>query len=325
MRDLIPKRIVRGNLLDNPAVRAWRQLHPSAPEPEQIEVLKEHNKSAIYRLRGGGANGSNMIAKRCLAATGLIEKQVYDEILGFLPLPTLHCHGLVKADDPEFLWLFIEDAGTEPFLPANPEHRELLARWLAVVHSVGRHAPAARRLPEREPAHFLEHLRLSREQIHRTRDNPALTSEDGKLLEGVVRQGCSLEDQWDRIEHLCQGMPRTFVHCDLKPKNMRIGRTGRGLALLCFDWETAGWGLTGPDLAKCPDLEGYRAAARTIWAELDGPQFKLMFNVGILFRLLAKIHWETAWLEYQWLERPRLNLPPCCQRVDEVMDFLGLN
>jgi hypothetical protein len=47
--------------------------------------------------------------------------------------------------------------------------------------------------------------------------------------------------------------------------------------------------------------------------------------VGILFRLLAKIHWETAWLEYQWLERPRLNLPPCCQRVDEVMGFLGLN
>jgi hypothetical protein len=325
MPDLIPKRIVTANLTHNPALRAWREVYPGATEPHQIEVLKEKDKSAIYRLRGAGPGGASVIAKRCKTATALVEQRVYEEVLASLPMPSLRCYGSVKSDNEQFLWLFMQDAGIQPFVPANPEHRTLLARWLAAVHSAGRQASAARFLPQREPAHFLDHLRLGRARIDASRNNPALTNDDAKLLEGILRQGRSLEERWDLIEVLCQGMPRTFVHCDLKPKNMRVSSTDAGLALLCFDWEMAGWGLTGADLAKCPDLDQYREVVRTTWTELEGANFDLMVNLGVMFRMLAEIHWETAWLEHQWLERPRLNLRQCYRRVTEVMDILGMN
>jgi hypothetical protein len=52
------------------------------------------------------------------------------------------------------------------------------------------------------------------------------------------------------------------VHGDLAPWNLR--RTGRGLAL--FDWEAAGWGEPGSDLAyyrrSCAELAGWSVRAR---------------------------------------------------------------
>src|SRR5258707_5529303 len=145
-------------VLEHPAVRAWNQLRPGGPEPEAVETLHRRNKAAVYRLQGAGPEGSDVIAKRSFTASARIEHTVYQEILPRLPMPSLRCYGLIEDEDPEFNWLFMEDAGTESYLPALAEHRAMAARWLANLHTSAECLEAASCLPERGPAYYLEHL-----------------------------------------------------------------------------------------------------------------------------------------------------------------------
>jgi hypothetical protein len=162
-------------------------------------------------------------------------------------------------------------------------------------------------------------LRLARAGILENADNPALGSDDCVLLERIVAQCDFLEDRWPQIEEFCAGIPRTFVHCDLKEKNMRVRRLGQVSELLCFDWENAGWGLTGPDLTKCPDFKTYFFAARARWPELRERELERVFQAGVLFRVLAETHWETSHLQFQWLERARLTLRMCHERLTHAI------
>ena len=75
----MPINVIRVNLADHPAVRAWRRLGGGQAEPDSIEILKEvrdqrcdvdsfpsegtsgysvlelpHSRSAVYRLVGAG-------------------------------------------------------------------------------------------------------------------------------------------------------------------------------------------------------------------------------------------------------------------------------
>ena len=45
-------------------------------------------------------------------------------------------------------------------------------------------------------------------------------------------------------------MPRTFIHGDFAPKNMRVRAGPGGSTLLCFDWGSAGWGVPAADLVQ---------------------------------------------------------------------------
>jgi hypothetical protein len=279
----------------------------------------------ICRLQGVGPKGANVIAKKCRAATALTERTIYQEILPQLPLDALQCYGYLEDDNSEFHWLFLEDAGTNPYVPAVAEHRDLFCHWLAVLHGMGQKVPAASRLPQRGANHFLEHLRLGRDRIERNLGNAALTAADCALLERIVTQCDSVEAQWATVEDSCKWMPQTFVHCDLKRANMRVRATANGPALVCFDWETAGWGLIGADLVKCPDLLQYAAVARESWPELGESEIARIFKVGTLLRLLAETHWETSHLQFQWLERPRLSLQACHDKLATAMTELGIN
>jgi hypothetical protein len=325
MKDLVPREILTVDLLEHPAVRAWNELQLEPIEPTEIQTLKRKNKSAIYRLGGAGSNRSNVIAKRCRVSTAGTERIIYERVLVRLPLPALRCYGFLEDADPEFTWLFIEDAGTQPYRPELPEHRTLFAEWLAILHSASQELPAASLLPDRGPVHYLEHLRLGRAQIQGYEDNPALTPEDDDLLAEIVSQCDFLERNWKQIDRICKPMSKTLVHGDLKEKNLRVRKIGQGLALLCFDWETAGWGVTGPDLIKCSDLPHYHSVAKTKWPELTPDELETMFNIGVLFRTLAKMHWEGSHLEFQWLERPRFTLNQCREHLEESMRLLGLN
>ncbi len=48
-----------------------------------------------------------------------------------------------------------------------------------------------------------------------------------------------LEQRWTRLEQLCQGIPPTLVHLDLKEKNFRLRTPTHGTAPLASDWELA--------------------------------------------------------------------------------------
>jgi phosphotransferase family enzyme len=325
MKDLIPREILTANLLEHPATRAWNELQPDPVEPVEIQTLKQTNKSAIYRLACAGCGGSNVIAKRCHAGTAATERMIYDQVLGCLPLPALRCYGVLQDTNPEFTWLFVEDAGIQPYRPELPEHGTLLAEWLATLHAASGDLAAASLLPDRGPAHYRAHLQAGRDRILHCFDNPVLTADDRELLTTLVAQSNFLEAHWDTIERICKPTPRALVHGDLKEKNLRVRKTDGALALLCFDWETAGWGVLGPDLIKCAALPHYHSVAKTKWPDLKPDELETIFHIGILFRTLAKMHWESSHLEFQWLERPRCTLAQCRQRFTQSFRLLGLH
>src|SRR5213079_290622 len=94
------------NQKEHPAVQAWSRLHPGRVSPGTIETLKRNKKSAIYRLRGVGPKGSAVIAKRCLTATALTERILYQDILPCLPVPSLRYFGFLEDQEAQFCWLF---------------------------------------------------------------------------------------------------------------------------------------------------------------------------------------------------------------------------
>ena len=324
MRDLVPKEVLTSGLYDHPAVRAWNEMTGESGEPEQIQTLKR-SKSAVYRLVGLGPTAGGVIAKRCRAATAENEFAIYREVLPQLPLESLECYGMLEDQQAEYRWIFIEDAGTQPYQRDRQEHRILFAHWLAVLHTASVRIQAAASLPARGPEHFLEHLRLGRARIQCNLNNPALVPDDFAWLAALLAQLDFLESRWNQVEEFCQGMPRTFVHCDTKKKNLRVRQSTTGLSLMAFDWEKAGWGVSGPDVMQCPDLHQYLCVATRTWPAMNSSELERIFNVGVVFRLLAEIHWETSHLKYQWMERPRLSLPLRRQLLAEAIAAIGIN
>src|SRR5207253_9971170 len=81
-----------GDCAWHPAVAAWRELAPDAPDPESIEVLRRGQKSATYRLVGAGPGGAPIIAQHARGAKASIERAVYEPILAHPPVTPPRCH-----------------------------------------------------------------------------------------------------------------------------------------------------------------------------------------------------------------------------------------
>src|SRR5436190_11067318 len=242
--------MIPGNLSEHPAVCAWRKLQPACVDPGSIDVLKRNKKSAIYRLHGIGPGASAVIAKRCVTTTALTERLIYQDVLPALALPGLRYYGCIEDCSTEFHWLFLEDAGSSPYLPVLPAHRRAGARWLAHMHTSAAESPVAAVLPDRGPGFYLEQLRLARKKILDSCSNPALQARDLAVLQELTAQCDFLESRWDQVQRICQNAPQTLVHGDLKAKNIRIQDTPKGIAVLAFDWELAGWGIPATDLLR---------------------------------------------------------------------------
>lgn len=302
--------IVQVDPLEHPAVKAWIKLQPGRVGPEGIETLKKEKKSGVYRLEGVGPEGSAVIAKRCRQVTAMIERAIYEEILPRLPLTTLRYYGFVEEPGGKSCWLFLEDAGKEAYSPRIEEHRALVARWLGRMHTSAACVAAAARLPDRGPDHYLEHLRLARDTIRRKLAISALGADDLMVLESVASQCDVLESRWSQVERFCEGMPRTLVHGDFVPKNVRVRTDQSGVALLPLDWETAGWGVPAADLVRV-DLVAYRSTVRQSWPRLDIRDIRQMANFGRIFRWLAAVSWASESLEYERIERPMRSMRIC--------------
>jgi aminoglycoside phosphotransferase (APT) family kinase protein len=301
-------------LFAHPAVVAWRRLWPELI-PESVEELRERPTSAIYALAGLGPHGSAVIAKRSRVPKAMIERTIYEEVLPYLPVSVPRFYGMTASGD-GFGWLFTEDAGREPFSPASATQRTLAAQWLGRLHSAAARLDAAARLPDRGPAHYLDHLRHGRETIVRNLDNPALSGEDRRLLKAVSAQCDALERAWGGIERFCAGVPRTLVHGDFRSKNVRLRVIGADTTLLAFDWEMAGWGVPAPDLAASRtvtpvehvDLATYASIAHDYWPRLDAAALEELVVVGAMFRRLAAIGWESLSLSYESPQKAVANM-----------------
>jgi len=314
--------ILRTDLLEHPAVKAWSTLQPERVEPEGIGILKERSlrKSAVYRLDGVGSTSAAVIAKRCGQADAMIERTIYERVLPHLPITAPHYYGCVEGPDGEYCWLFLEDAGGEEFSSLIEEHRTLAAWWLGLMHTSAAQVATADLLPDRGPGHYLEHLQSGRNKIVQSLANPALKADDLVVLENIVSQCEILEACWSQVEGFCEGLPRTLIHGDFTGKNLRV-RTGRaGIAFLPFDWEMAGWGVPAVDLAQSarfgrgdflatrggfsanPDVATYYSVVREHWPSLDLQTIQQLANCGKMFRSLAAIDWEARGLSYERVE-----------------------
>ncbi len=309
MPDQVTTEIAQSNLLQHPAVKAWRRLQPGRSEPLRMQVLQEQEKSAVYRLEGVGLAGAAVIAKRCLKATGLIERTIYEQVMPDLPVTSLHYYGFGDEDD-NSCWLFLEDVGKDRFSPLVEEQRTLAARWLGIVHTSAAHLTAASGLPDGGPGRYLSHLHSARHAILHHRTNPVLRAADIAGLESICRQFDFLERRWNQVERWCEGMPSTLVHGDFRPKNVFVRADPTGTGFFPVDWETAGWGVPAADLAPMRglppvhqvDIVAYWLTVRESWPLLDLPAIEQLANVGRIFRQLAAISWASASLGFETFE-----------------------
>lgn len=327
MPKFMTNKVIQTNLIEHPAVKFWLALGSDRVKPEAIVILKEqrkkHHKSAIYRLGGIGPAGISVIAKRCRRVTAMTEHTIYEEILPHLPVPTLSYHGFVEEPDSEFCWLFLEDAGCEEYSRHVEEHRALAARWLGTMHTSAMGVAATARLPDRGPRHYLSHLRSARDTILQNFANPALTAQDREILNAILSQFDFVESNWSKVEKLCEGMPRTLVHGDFVGKNLRIRRSSAGIALLTYDWETAGCGLPAADLVQA-DIAVYWSVVRDCWPNINFQDLQRLVNIGILFRKsLAAINWRTQSLASEWIEHPMSHMIVYEARMRNAIRALG--
>jgi Phosphotransferase enzyme family len=307
--------IIRTNLLEHSAVRAWAKLRPERVEPAGIERLQKKRKGIVYRLEGVGPGGSDVIAKRSSPERLLKERIIYEQILPALPISIVRYYGFIEEPDDGCCWLFLESAGGEEYSSLAEKHRALAGRWLGLLHTSAARVAAAARLPDRGPGYYLAQLRQGCDTILRNLSNPALTADDVKVLETVLRQCEVVRSHWSQVEKLCEGMPRTLIHGDFAPKNMRV-RTGQaGGVLLPFDWGSAGWGVAAADLASSgtasndywdywanPDLAAYRSVVWESWPRLETQDAESLAVIGKIFRCLVCINLEAPSFAMEWVE-----------------------
>src|SRR5207248_2784937 len=148
------------------------------------------------------------------------------------------------------------------------------------------------------------------------RDDPhlkALLLEDGvEVLDTLIGQCATAAAHWDQVTRFCDRVPRTVVHGDFAPRNLRVGDDRGRAALRAFDWEDAAWAPPALDLiqadpqATCdsanPDMTEYLAAVRASWPELDRNDLRRLGEIGRVFWHALAIRLDADALSPDWLE-----------------------
>jgi hypothetical protein len=301
----LSNRRMTGPETTHPALVAWERLGGKIARRARIEIIKNEKKSVLCRLSGlEGIGDASLIAKR--AWSGGVEREaiVYRDILAKLPVSAVRFYGSTADDDPEYTWLFIEDVGSEPCVADNLEHRELAARWLAVMNTTARQNQSAQLLPVRGAEWYLARLSAGRERILQAFSNAALNPQDQQVLRAILQRYEAIELRWAELAAFCENMPKTLVHGDFSPKNIRVRRNGQVLELFPLDWETAGWGAPAADLSDDIEITTYHSHVRETWTHVSLEEWRRLRQCGRLFRIIAAIEWASVGLQHSWVVKP---------------------
>jgi aminoglycoside phosphotransferase (APT) family kinase protein len=325
----------------HPALRAWSRLPAAEGRVTAVEFLRRVRDGRMFRLRGAGTDGADVIATRLRPRRADRERVAYERVLPMLPsLPSLRYFGCVAEEDRPFHWLFVEEAGGESYSPARAAHREACARWLAEFQtraSLAFRGAADAGLPEQGVAWYADNLHAAaaavderRRDRHLARLLPAGAAE---LLDELARQCAIAAEHWDEVGRVCGSVPPTVVHGDLAARNLRVIDRGAGPELRVFDWEDLAWGPPALDLirsdadATCdganPDPAAYLAAVRRHWPGVDGEAVRLLGEVGRLFWLVLAVRLDAEALDAQWIERPVDHLRLYAAEMPQVLEALG--
>ncbi len=102
--------VLWGKLSWHPAAAAWREVAPSAPTPECIEVLRQQNGTGAYRLVGVGPEGGPVIARRAPSWRVQVEHAIYERILSRLGVRGRRYYAFPPTE-PGYAWVFRQEGG----------------------------------------------------------------------------------------------------------------------------------------------------------------------------------------------------------------------
>lgn len=318
------------DLSTHPAVRAWSILQCEPARPLGVQILKfprgEFDKACTFRITGIGPARTSIIAKLSRSHVARVECLIYRDILPHLPMPRLEFYGTIPSEVQGLDWVFVEDAGETKYTRDDPEDRRLATRWIAALHTSAASVPELEELPDRGPAHYLEHLRSARRRITASRFNAALDHDQHSVLNRADSYLESYEASWNELERLCQSMPCTLAHGDLARRNTRLRIDTNSRGLVAFDWEMAGRGIPAPDLASSlirtfPScLDTYFASVREAWPELNFEDILRMAAVGRILRVIAAIDWASASILFEdplFLSKPVSYIQSYIRRIED--------
>lgn len=302
------KRITIGILRDglewHPAFLAWKRICPTSATPASIEVLKDGRKSTVYRLGGVTMAGDPVIVKRKEIGELSGEVQIYTDVFPALSLPVVECYGYLEEFNGNS-WLFLEDAGELRYSPDNPVHCSLSIRWMVCLHSTP--TEVVSNLWDTGPAYFRSVLREARQGVRSSLAHPSIDDSCIIPLENLLDHLDVIENGWAHIEQACSGAPRTLVHGDFVPKNVRVRGAGDAAQLLVVDWETAGAAPPAADIAMLPGgkagLWSYFEILKDVCRTPSWEEVERLHRIGEIFRLLHCIQWASTSFDYAWDER----------------------
>jgi len=300
---------------EHPALAAWLGARAHRARPTDIEYLKDSRKSSVYRLSGAGPRGDGVVAKRCRRETALVERAMYERVLPSLPLTRLEYYGFAEDADDTYCWLFMEDAGGEPFSDGDVSYRRLAARWLASLHTGSAElVDDIEELPDRGTTHYLEHLRHGRTNILESAESPELTAQQRETLREAVVLLDRVETAWDLVEAACGRLPSALVHGDFVPKNVRVRTSGDVLEIVPLDWETAGRGTLAVDLLRI-DRGLYASLVRDTWPSVERGDVEAAHAAGRVLRYLAAVDWRTSELAHPRVDKPIASIARFVERM----------
>ncbi len=286
------------------AVEAWKRLGIGRRETLQAGVVAETPKTLVCRLSGVGVNPSGIIiAKRTATDVIEFETTMYGQVLPKLPIRSLRYYGTVTDTDPTLSWLFLEDAGDDPYSSDNPDHCILGAQWLGLVHGCSETSSIVHLLPEYGPKWYFQQGREACERILQSRENTSLTDAERETLDIVLTEMETIFSRQAEVDELCQRMPRTLVHGDFFPKNLRIRQDDGKLNLFPLDWETAGYAVPAADVAYHIDLDTYFAIVGSAWPKISFNSVKQLARCGRVFRMMVAVEWASYGLGNPWPAR----------------------
>jgi aminoglycoside phosphotransferase (APT) family kinase protein len=302
---MIPGLTATDEMAQHPAFLAWSQIAGAGSACGKIELLKDRDGSQVWRLKGMGPGGSDLIAKRCAETQAVTEERIYRQILLRLPMDFLRRHQLVRENGTGYCWAFVEDAAGEPYSARIPEHGAAVGKWLARLHTSASILGPLAELADRDWPYYCVCLRAGQLRIRELVARPCIGEEHRALLDFLLRVCDSALAKQEWMAEICGSTPRTFVHADLHAGNIRLRMSAAGLSVVGLDWESAGWGTPAVDLAlEGLDLAAWRVAAAEYWPNLKLGAIRQLAAAGRVFQIAALIEWESRALDARWLRRP---------------------
>jgi len=306
MADILTFHPDRSDIATHPARAAW--LTAGGTSVEGIEVLLNENglpwhKSSIFRLilREPSESVASVIAKKGRPDRIRLEQRLYESVLPQIPVTKLRYLGHAQDPDLDRAWIFVEDAGDEPFLDGSADHRKIASEWVGALHTTAAGMPAVRSLPHEGTEDHLAMLRAARTYLLRFPTGPEMSEGTAGTVHSLVDTLSELEDRWSLVEDSCDRAPRTLVHGDLTSKNLRVRSQEGSQALFALDWETASFSFPATDLSIVEPAH-YLAQVGRIWPTLTLDDVERLALVGRIFLTVGFLEATAKGLDRSWID-----------------------